>query len=111
MGAGGVIVPPATYFEKIQAVLKSYDMLLIADEVICGFGRTGTCSGSQTFDMQPDIITVAKALSAAYLPIAAVMINERIYQAMAASRPRSAPSATATPIPAIRLPRRWRSRR
>lgn len=82
MGAGGVIVPPATYFDKIQPVLKRYDILFIADEVICGFGRTGSMFGTQTFKLQPDIITVAKALSSAYLPIAAVMISEPIYQAM-----------------------------
>jgi 4-aminobutyrate---pyruvate transaminase len=82
MGAGGVIVPPATYFDKIQPVLKRYDILFIADEVICGFGRTGSMFGSQTYNLQPDIITVAKALSSAYLPIAAVMISEPIYQAM-----------------------------
>ncbi|MFQ5954836.1 MAG: aspartate aminotransferase family protein [Kiloniellales bacterium] len=82
MGASGVIVPPATYFEKIQAVLRKHDVLLIADEVICGFGRTGNMFGTQTFDLQPDFITVAKALSAAYLPISAVLIAEPIYQAM-----------------------------
>ena len=56
MGAGGVIVPPATYFEKIQAVLKKYDILFIADEVICGFGRTGNMFGCQTYKLQPDIM-------------------------------------------------------
>ncbi|HEX7200058.1 MAG TPA: aspartate aminotransferase family protein [Dongiaceae bacterium] len=79
MGAGGVITPPATYFEKIQAVLKKHDVLFIADEVICGFGRTGNMFGSQTYKLQPDIMTMAKALSSAYLPIAAVMINKRLY--------------------------------
>jgi len=82
MGAGGVIVPPATYFDKIQPVLKRYDILFIADEVICGFGRTGSMFGTQTYNLHPDIITVAKALSSASLPIAAVMISEPIYQAM-----------------------------
>ncbi len=83
MGAGGVIVPPRGYFEKIQAVLRSYDVLLIADEVICGFGRTGNYWGSQTFGIEPDILTCAKALSSAYLPISAVMVNERVFQALA----------------------------
>jgi len=82
MGAGGVIVPPATYFEKIQAVLKKYDVLLLADEVICGFGRTGNMWGTQTFGMKPDMLTCAKALSSAYIPIAALMISEPIYQAL-----------------------------
>ncbi|MAH82957.1 MAG: aspartate aminotransferase family protein [Rhodospirillaceae bacterium TMED8] len=81
MGAGGVIVPAVTYFEKIQVVLKKYDILLIADEVICGFGRTGNMWGSQTFNLKPDMITSAKALSSSYLPISALFINEKIYQA------------------------------
>ena len=82
MGAGGVIVPPETYFGKIQAVLEKYDVLMLADEVICGFGRTGNMWGTQTFAMKPDMITCAKALSSAYIPIAALMISEPIYQAM-----------------------------
>ena len=81
MGAGGVIIPPKTYFEKIQIVLKKYDVLMVADEVICGFGRTGNMWGSETFNIKPDILTCAKALSSAYLPISAVMITEEIYQA------------------------------
>jgi 4-aminobutyrate--pyruvate transaminase len=83
MGAGGVIVPPKTYFDKVQAVLKKYDVLFIADEVICGFGRTGNMWGSQTFGIQPDIMTMAKALSSAYLPISATLINDKVYQAVA----------------------------
>jgi len=83
MGAGGVIVPPRTYFEKIQAVLRRHDVLLVVDEVICGFGRTGNYWGTQTFGIEPDMITCAKALSAAYLPISAVMVNERVFQALA----------------------------
>ncbi|WP_044874652.1 aspartate aminotransferase family protein [Pseudomonas sp. LFM046] len=82
MGTGGVITPPAGYFEKIQAVLKRHDILLVADEVICGFGRTGNWWGSQTFGLKPDMLTCAKALSASYLPISALMISEGIYQAM-----------------------------
>ena len=83
MAAGGVIVPPATYWEKIQKVLKKYNILVIADEVICGFGRTGNMFGSQTFGIKPDIITVAKALSSAYLPISGVMMSEAVYQGIA----------------------------
>ncbi len=79
MGAGGVIVPPAGYFEAIQEVLDRYDILMVADEVICGFGRTGNFWGSQTFGIRPDILSCAKALSAAFLPISAVMVNERVY--------------------------------
>ena len=83
MGAGGVIVPPATYFAKIQAVLKKHDILFVADEVICAFGRTGNMFGTETFKLQPDIMTVAKALSSAYLPIAAVLVNQRVYDGIA----------------------------
>jgi 4-aminobutyrate---pyruvate transaminase len=84
MGAGGVILPPAGYFPKIQAVLRKYDVLLVADEVICGFWRTGAYWGSQTLDIAPDILVFAKALSASYLPISAVMVNDRVFQALAA---------------------------
>lgn len=80
MGAGGVVPPPAGYFAKIREVLHKYDIFLIADEVICGFGRTGNMWGSQTYDVQPDIVTCAKALSSAYMPISAVMIKDRMYQ-------------------------------
>ena len=83
MGAGGVIVPPRTYFAKIKAVLDRYDMLLVADEVICGFGRTGNMWGSETFGMQPDFMTVAKALSSAYLPISGVMTTQAVYDVLA----------------------------
>ena len=82
MGAGGVVVPPRTYFDKAQAVLKKYDVLFIADEVICGFGRTGKMFGSETFSLKPDIVVMAKALSSAYLPISATAISEEIYQAL-----------------------------
>ncbi len=82
MGAGGVIVPPATYFEKIQAVLKKYDVLMCADEVICGFGRTGNLWGCDTFNIQPDTMTVAKALSSSYLPISGLMVSQDIFDAM-----------------------------
>jgi len=83
MGAGGVIVPPKGYFPKIQAVLRKYDVLLVVDEVICGFWRTGNYWGSQTLDIQPDILTCAKALSASYLPISACLVNDRVFQALA----------------------------
>ena len=82
MGAGGVIVPPKTYFARIQEVLKRYDILMIADEVICGFGRTGNMFGCETFDIKPDAITIAKALSSAYLPISGIMLSDEIFEAM-----------------------------
>jgi len=81
MGAGGVIVPPATYFEKVQAVLRKHDVLLIADEVICGFGRTGRMFGSETFALKPDVMTMAKAITSGYLPLSATLISEEIYRA------------------------------
>lgn len=84
MGAGGVLVPPAGYFEKVQAVLRKYDVLMIADEVICGFGRTGNMFGSTTLGIQPDILTCAKALSSGYVPISAVMVNDKVHSAIAA---------------------------
>ena len=84
MGAGGVIVPPKGYFPKIQAVLRKYDVLLVVDEVICGFWRTGNYWGTQTLGIQPDILTCAKALSASYMPISAVMVNQRVFDGLAA---------------------------
>jgi 4-aminobutyrate--pyruvate transaminase len=88
MGAGGAIIPPQGYFEKIQAVLRKYDILFVADEVICGFARTGQMWGSQTYSLQPDMITMAKALSAAMQPISAVLVNERVHEAMLAQSDR-----------------------
>ncbi|MCE9664697.1 aminotransferase [Halomonas sp. M5N1S17] len=82
MGVGGVVVPPSDYFPRLNVLLERHDILLIADEVICGFGRTGQLWGSQTVGMRPDILTSAKALSSAYLPISATLMTESIYQAM-----------------------------
>src|SRR6266576_1526680 len=84
MDARGVIVPPATYFDRIQPILKKYDILFVVDEVICGFGRTGNLFGSQTFNLEPDMITVAKALSAGYLPISATMVSNALYEVLLA---------------------------
>ena len=81
MGSGGVIVPPRTYFEKVQAVLKKYDVLFVVDEVICGFGRLGDMFGTATYGLRPDMITVAKGLSSGYLPISALMISAPIWEA------------------------------
>ena len=84
MGAGGVIVPPRGYFEKIMAVCDKYDVFMIADEVICGFGRIGKTFGGDVVGFKPHSVSVAKALSSAYQPIAAVMVPENMYQAMLA---------------------------
>ncbi|GGF65986.1 putrescine aminotransferase [Mameliella alba] len=77
-GAGGVIVPPDTYWPEIQRIAKKYGILLIVDEVICGFGRTGNWFGSQTYDIQPDIMTVAKGLSSGYQPIGASIVTDDV---------------------------------
>lgn len=84
-GAGGVIIPPDGYWREIQAICKRHDVLLIADEVICGFGRTGRWWGSETFEISPDMLTMAKGLSSGYLPISAVMVGERVGRALADS--------------------------
>ncbi len=77
-GAGGVIIPPATYWPEIQRICDKYGILLIADEVICGFGRTGNWFGSQTLGIRPDIMTVAKGLSSGYAPIGASIVSDEI---------------------------------
>ncbi len=77
--AGGVIVPPAGYFEAIGDVLKRYDILLIADEVVCGFGRLGEWFGTTAFGMQPDLITIAKGVTSAYVPLSACLVSEKIW--------------------------------
>ncbi|URE03676.1 transaminase [Musa troglodytarum] len=80
MGAGGVIPPPKTYFEKIQAVVKKYDILFIADEVITAFGRLGTLFGCDKYKIQPDLVSLAKALSSAYMPIGAILVSPEIVE-------------------------------
>ncbi len=83
MGAGGVIVPPKGYFEKIQKVLKKHDVLMVADEVINGFCRTGNMWGSETCGISPDLMTCAKQLSSAYLPIAGLLMSQAFYDVIA----------------------------
>jgi 4-aminobutyrate--pyruvate transaminase len=83
MGAGGVIVPPEGYLPKVQALLKEHDIFLWADEVICGFGRTGNDFGSTTMGIKPDLMSLAKQLSSAYVPISAAVIPGEMYEAMA----------------------------
>lgn len=84
-GAGGVIVPPDGYYEKIQGVLRAHDILFIDDEVITGFGRLGTTFGSQAMGIEPDTMSFAKALSSAYLPMSAVAIPDFMFDAMTAA--------------------------
>ena len=82
LGAGGVILPPEGYFEAIQPILEQHDILFIVDEVISGFYRTGNRYGTETFGLKPDLISVAKGVSAAYQPIGGVMVNEKVYQVL-----------------------------
>jgi 4-aminobutyrate---pyruvate transaminase len=82
MGAGGVLVPPKGYFEKIMAVCDAHDIFMISDEVICGFGRLGEWFGSPVVGYRPHSISVAKALTSAYMPVGAVMIPEIMYEAL-----------------------------
>ncbi len=82
MGTGGVLVPPEGYFPAIQAVLDRYDILMIADEVICGFGRLGAPLGTMLYGIKPDLITIAKGLSSGYQPISASVVGERIWRVL-----------------------------
>jgi putrescine aminotransferase len=82
-GAGGVIIPPSTYWPEIQRITKKYGILLIADEVITGFGRTGNWFGSQTFGIKPDIMTIAKGLSSGYQPIGGSVVSDRVAEVLA----------------------------
>ena len=106
MGAGGMILPPATYFEKIQAVLAKYDVLFIDDEVICGFGRTGQAFGADTYDLRPDSMSLAKALTSAYQPLSAVVVKDGSTRRSSTRPTRWACSATASPTAATRWPAR-----
>jgi 4-aminobutyrate--pyruvate transaminase len=83
MGAGGVLVPPEGYFPRMQEICRRHDILTVADEVICGFYRTGERWGSETFHFQPDLLTCAKALSAGFLPISALLVSDEVYQVVA----------------------------
>ncbi len=82
MAAGGIVVPPARYYEQLQLLLKKHDILLVCDEVVTAFGRTGEMFGSTTMKLQPDLLICAKALSSAYIPISALMIGPRVYEAI-----------------------------
>ena len=79
---GGIIVPPRSYFPKVQAILDKYDILCLDDEVVCGFGRTGNWFGKETVGMRPDMMALAKGLSSSYFPISAIVLAPRIYEAV-----------------------------
>ena len=83
MGAGGVMPPPRTYWEKIQAVCRRHDVLVVADEVITGFGRTGRMFGCETYGVEPDILVVSKALTSSYFPLSALLFTDAVYQTVA----------------------------
>ena len=80
MGTGGLIPPPEGYWDAVQKVLNKYDVLLIADEVVCGFGRIGTPFGSHLYGIRPDLITIAKGLTSAYLPLSGVIVGEKVWK-------------------------------
>ena len=84
-GAGGVIIPPDSYWPEVQRICNERDILLILDEVICGFGRTGKWFGSETYDLKPDLMTFAKAVTNGYMPLGGVMVGDRVAEVMLAS--------------------------
>jgi putrescine aminotransferase len=81
-GAGGVIVPPDTYWPKIKEILAKYDILFVADEVICGFGRTGEWFGSDFYDLKPDLMTIAKGLTSGYIPMGGVIVRDEVVRVL-----------------------------
>lgn len=81
-GAGGVIIPPESYWPEIGRICRQYDVLLVADEVICGFGRTGHWFGSERYGITPDLMTLAKAITSGYLPLAAVLVGDRVAETL-----------------------------
>ncbi len=82
MGTGGIMPPPEGYWQEIQKVLDKHDVLLIADEVVCGFGRTGSNFGSQTYEMKPDLMTIAKGLTSGYIPLSGSIVGERVWEVL-----------------------------
>ncbi|MGI2033245.1 aspartate aminotransferase family protein [Rhizobium panacihumi] len=83
MGAGGVLVPPAGYWEGVQKILKKHDILLVVDEVICGFGRTGKMFACETYGIEPDVLVLSKQISSSYMPLSAIVMNDHFYQPIA----------------------------
>jgi L-2,4-diaminobutyrate transaminase len=91
MGTGGVLLPPAGYFERVQEALQRHDILFIADEVITGFGRTGQWFATGLYELKPDIVTLAKGLTSAYFPMSASVISSRIWEVLERASPESGP--------------------
>lgn len=102
-GAGGVIVPPATYWPRIKEILAKYDILFVADEVICGFGRTGEWFGSDFYDLKPHMMTIAKGLTSGYVPMGGLIVRDEVVAVLN----EGAISTTVLPTPATRSPRLW----
>src|SRR6185312_16216600 len=88
LGTGGIVPPPAGYWQKIQGVLNKYDVLLVADEVVTGFGRLGTMFGSDHYGIRPDLITIAKGLTSAYAPLSGVIVSEAVWKVLEAASDR-----------------------
>ncbi len=104
-GSTGVLVPPEGYLERLRQICDKHGILLVFDEVICGFGRTGKAFAAQSFGVQPDLITMAKALTNGALPMGAVAASEKVYHTITSGALDGAvDSSTATPIPPIRRP-------
>ncbi|MAE23638.1 MAG: aspartate aminotransferase family protein [Pseudomonas sp.] len=83
-GAGGVIIPPESYWPRIKEILGKYDILFVADEVICGFGRTGEWFGSQYYDLKPDLMTIAKGLTSGYVPMGGLIVSDKVFEVIEA---------------------------
>ena len=91
MGTGGVLIPPAGYFERVQALLRQHDILFIADEVISGFCRTGEWFATGLYDLEPDLLTLAKGVTSAYFPLSASVVSERVWQVLESGSPTHGP--------------------
>jgi L-2,4-diaminobutyrate transaminase len=91
LGTGGIVPPPAGYWQKIQAVLKKHDVMLVADEVVTGFGRLGSMFGSDHYGIEPDLITIAKGLTSAYAPLSGVIVSEKLWEVLVMGSDRLGP--------------------
>ena len=93
MGAGGAVPPPEGYFDEIQPVLARHDILFIVDEVICGFGRLGRWFGCERFGLEPDMVSIAKGLTSAYVPMSAAVVSEKVWRVLRDGSPETGPFA------------------
>jgi len=91
MGTGGIVIPPPDYFAEVQAICRRHDVLLILDEVITGFGRTGRWFGMEHWDIHPDLVSLAKGISSGYLPLSASAISDRVYDTLREEMPAGLP--------------------